>query len=94
MERYIGPATEVIELAGLTAVPGLIDSHAHFMRLGQSRMELDLRDASTWDEIVSMVREAAAKARPGEWIRGRGWHQEKWSAPPSRPWKGFRFTTR
>ena len=89
VERYIGPATEVIDLAGLTAIPGLIDSHAHFMRLGQSRMELDLRDASTWDEIVSMVREAAAKARPGEWIRGRGWHQEKWSAPPQPAVEGF-----
>ena len=79
----------MIELAGLTAVPGLIDSHAHFMGLGQSRMVLDLRDAPTWDEIVSMVREAAATAKPGEWIRGRGWHQEKWTSVPQPNVEGF-----
>ena len=26
-----------------------------------------------------MVGDAAKKAKPGEWIIGRGWHQEKWS---------------
>ena len=31
---YVGPATEVIDLAGLTAVPGLIEGHGHFMGLG------------------------------------------------------------
>ena len=60
VQAYIGPATEVIDLAGLTAVPGFIDGHAHFMGLGQSRLVLDLREARTWDDIVAMVREAAA----------------------------------
>ena len=27
--------------------------------------------------------------KPGEWIRGRGWHQEKWDAPPSPAVEGF-----
>jgi predicted amidohydrolase YtcJ len=89
IEPYVGPATEVIDLAGLTAVPGLIDSHAHFLGLGQSRMILDLRDATTWDQIVAMVGDAAAKARPGEWIRGRGWHQEKWTSAPQPNVEGF-----
>ena len=89
VERYIGPATEVIELAGLTAVPGFIDSHAHLMGLGQSRMVLDLREVSTWDAIVSMVGDAAATAKPGAWIRGRGWHQEKWMEVPQPNVEGF-----
>ena len=59
------------------------------MGLGQSRMVLDLTEAATWDEIVSMVRDAAARARPGEWIRGRGWHQEKWASPPEPNVEGF-----
>ena len=69
---FIGPATEVIDLAGLTAVPGLIEGHGHFMGLGQSRMVLDLMDVTNWDEIVRLVGAAAAKAQPGEWVRGRG----------------------
>ena len=89
VQAYIGPATEIIDLTGLTAVPGFIDGHAHFMGLGQSRMVLDLTDAQTWDDIVTMVRRAAAAAEPGEWIRGRGWHQEKWSSPPQPNVEGF-----
>jgi predicted amidohydrolase YtcJ len=52
------------------------------MGLGESRMILPLADVSGWEEIVSMVEEAAASAAPGEWIRGRGWHQEKWATVP------------
>ena len=89
VQGYIGPATEIIDLTGLTAVPGFIDGHAHFMGLGQSRMVLDLTDAQTWDDIVTRVRRAAAAAEPGQWIRGRGWHQEKWSTPPQPNVEGF-----
>ena len=31
----------------------------------------------------------AKTARPGEWILGRGWHQEKWSEVPSPNVEGF-----
>ncbi len=86
---YVGPATQVIDLAGLTAVPGLIEGHGHFMGLGQSKMVLDLMDVTSWDAIVRLVGEAAAKAKPGEWIRGRGWHQEKWTSVPQPNVEGF-----
>ena len=89
IDKYIGPATEVVDLAGLTAIPGLIEGHGHFMGLGQSRMVIDLMDVTSWDEIVRLVGEAAAKAQPGEWIRGRGWHQEKWTAVPQPNVEGF-----
>jgi predicted amidohydrolase YtcJ len=89
IEKYVGPATEVVDLAGLTAIPGLIEGHGHFMGLGQSRMVLDLMDVTSWDEIVRLVGEAAAKAPPGEWIRGRGWHQEKWTSVPQPNVEGF-----
>jgi predicted amidohydrolase YtcJ len=45
--------------------------------------------AKSWDEIVSMVREAVKDARPGQWIYGRGWHQEKWTATPVPNVEGF-----
>jgi predicted amidohydrolase YtcJ len=86
---YVGPNTEVIDLAGQTAIPGLIESHGHFMGLGQSKMTLDLMDVKDWNEIVSMVGQAAAQAKPGDWIIGRGWHQEKWSSVPEPNVEGF-----
>jgi predicted amidohydrolase YtcJ len=88
---YVGPATEVIELAGQFAMPGFIDGHGHFMGLGQSKMNLDLMDVKSWDEIVSMVGAAAKQARPGDWILGRGWHQEKWTTKPEPNLEGFPF---
>jgi len=79
---YAGPDTRTVDLDGKLAVPGFIDAHGHYMGLGESKMILDLTQARTWDEVVSMVAEAAAGAEPGAWIRGRGWHQEKWEVVP------------
>jgi predicted amidohydrolase YtcJ len=87
--RYVGPRTEVVDLAGRLAIPGFIEGHGHFLGLGNARMQLRLADAKSWDEIVRRVEEAAKRAPPGEWIRGRGWHQEKWDAAPSPAVEGF-----
>lgn len=80
--EYVGDNTRVIDLEGTLALPGFIEGHGHFMGVGQAKMILDLTVAQTWDDIVAMVGEAAAGAEPGEWITGRGWHQEKWTAVP------------
>jgi predicted amidohydrolase YtcJ len=85
----IGPSTEVIDLGGQTAIPGFIEGHGHFMGLGQSRMVIDLMDTTSFEQIVSMVAEAANTAKPGDWIQGRGWHQEKWTSVPSPNVEGF-----
>lgn len=82
IEAYIGENTEVIDLDGKLAVPGFIDSHAHFTSIGQAAMSLDLMHVESWEEIVSMVKQEAEKSEPGEWILGRGWHQEKWDQTP------------
>jgi predicted amidohydrolase YtcJ len=79
---YIGPETEVIELNGRFAMPGFIEGHGHYMGLGRSKQILDLTRAKNWDEIVSMVAGAVDKAQPGDWIFGRGWHQDKWDSVP------------
>ena len=82
IEKYIGPSTEVIDLQGRLATPGLIDAHLHFTGIGQSKLSLDLTKAKNWDEIVALVAEAVTKAKPGDLITGRGWHQEKWDKAP------------
>jgi predicted amidohydrolase YtcJ len=79
---HIGPQTRVLELAGRTVIPGFIEGHGHFTGLGESKQILDLTKAESWDAIVAMVREAARATPPGDWVLGRGWHQEKWRRPP------------
>ena len=82
MKPLIDADTEIIDLQGNLAIPGFTDSHGHFMSMGRSKMVLNLMKANNWDEIVSMVKEAVSEAEPGEWILGRGWHQEKWNKKP------------
>jgi hypothetical protein len=79
---YIGPETELIELNGRFAMPGFIEGHGHFLGFGRAQQILDFSTARNWNEIVSMVAVAADKAKPGEWILGRGWHQDKWDSLP------------
>lgn len=91
IRRYVGKLTRVIDLNGKVAVPGLIDSHGHFVSLGQSKMILDLAPCQSWEEIVAVVKAAVDKAQPGEWILGRGWHQEKWERRPEPNVDGLPF---
>ncbi len=83
IRRYIGPETRVLDVGGSLVMPGFIEGHGHFLGVGEAQLELDLTKARSWDEIVAMVREAALAAEPGEWILGRGWHQEKWDSVPA-----------
>lgn len=85
----IGEKTKVIPLSGQTALPGFIEGHGHFVSLGESKLNLDLTAAKSWEDVVEMVREAAERTPPGAWIVGRGWHQEKWSRPPEPNVEGY-----
>lgn len=86
---YVGPKTHSIDLKGRLAIPGFIESHGHFVSLGRSKMVLDLSLATTWEEIVNMVAEAARAAPTGTWIIGRGWHQGKWRQRPQPHVEGY-----
>ncbi len=78
----IGDETEVFHLAGAVAYPGFIDAHAHFLGVGRAEMQLRLQGLPTWESIVTEVAGAVGDADEGEWIFGRGWHQEKWDRVP------------
>jgi len=78
IKDYIGPDTRVIDLEGHFTMPGFIEGHGHFSGLGLSLINLNFLKSRSWDEIVEAVAKAATDAEPGEWIVGRGWHQEKW----------------
>ena len=71
---HIGEKTEVIDLAGRTATPGLIDTHVHFSEPADT---LDLGDARSMNDVITKVRAWAAKVPAGEWVRGSGWDEGK-----------------
>jgi predicted amidohydrolase YtcJ len=89
IKKHIGPKTEVIDAAGQLVIPGFIEGHGHFSGVGEAAMNLNLMNTKSWDEIVSMVAERVKTAKPGEWIIGRGWHQEKWNTRPEPNVEGF-----
>lgn len=89
IRRLAGPNTETIDLQGQLVIPGFIEGHGHFTGVGRAEMQLKLMNTQSWDEIVQMVAEAVKQAKPGQWITGRGWHQEKWKQPPSPNVEGF-----
>jgi predicted amidohydrolase YtcJ len=78
VEKYKGEKSKVIDAQGNFVMPGFIEGHGHFHGVGKSQMNLNFLKSNNWEEIVSMVEKKAKKAQPGEWIEGRGWHQEKW----------------
>ena len=81
--------TAIFDLHGAMATPGIIESHAHLMSLGYSKMELDLTDTHSYEQMVEMVRKAVEHTPPGTWIIGRGWHQSKWDSITAPIVEGF-----
>jgi predicted amidohydrolase YtcJ len=91
IEQLKGEKTEVIDLQGQFAMPGFIEGHGHFSGMGYSLIDLNFLKSKNWDEIVQQVAEAAKKAKPGEWIVGRGWHQEKWDKALEQHVQGYPY---
>lgn len=86
---FVGPDTRVIDLEGQTMVPGLKESHGHLMGIGIAKMTVDLVGISGYDELIERVLAAADGKEEGEWITGRGWHEEKWTDRSSLTVRGF-----
>jgi len=90
-KKYIGGKTEVVDCQGQFVMPGFIEGHGHIHSLGAWLVNLDVMHVQNWEEIVERVAEAVKKAKPGDWIIGRGWHQEKWSPSPAANYLGYPY---
>ncbi|MBU2912784.1 amidohydrolase [Reichenbachiella agariperforans] len=87
--NWVGDSTKILDLNKKTVVPGFIDGHAHLMGVGYNMMNLDLSKTNSYEEIIAAVKAKASSTKKGEWIIGRGWHQEKWDSIPSPSFQGF-----
>tara|TARA_Y100000385_G_C13084476_1_gene635674 strand:+ start:151 stop:1854 length:1704 start_codon:yes stop_codon:yes gene_type:complete len=89
IQEFKGENTETIDAKGEFVMPGFIEGHGHYSSLGRSLQNLNFINSKNWNEIVAMVKEKIDNSEPGEWIVGRGWHQEKWNEQPHNHTHGY-----
>jgi predicted amidohydrolase YtcJ len=84
IRKLAGAGTRRIDLRGRTVIPGLIDNHAHFIRVAEHwHQELRLDGVTSRKQAVKMLAERARAARPGEWIVALGgWSEEQFTDEP------------
>ena len=70
-------ANEILDANGKTILPGFIDSHCHFYNLGLDQQVVDLRDTTSFEEIIERLI-ASDINNESDVILGRGWDQNKW----------------
>jgi hypothetical protein len=87
IDPMIGEDTEVISVAGSMLVPGMIDTHVHFITGGSGLAAVQLRDAATPEEFVERIGAFAKMLKPGEWVLNGNWDHENWGGElPRRDW--------
>ena len=68
-----GPNTRLVDLSGMTVVPGLTDNHLHSAGGGPG---VDLSRTRTLDEVLKAVGDRVKRAEPGEVvISNNDWHE-------------------
>lgn len=65
-----------LNLGEACAYPGFMDPHCHFLSYGFALQRPWLAEATSWENVVSIM--AAAEIPPSGWIQGRGWDQNRW----------------
>ncbi|WP_225753081.1 amidohydrolase [Actinotalea sp. Marseille-Q4924] len=81
VRQHVGPATRVVELGGRRVVPGLVDSHVHFVRAGRTWAdEVRWESMASLQDALAAVAERAAQLEPGAWIRViGGWSEDQFA---------------
>jgi predicted amidohydrolase YtcJ len=89
IEHLIGPSTFIFNLNGKSVLPGFIDSHIHFLMTLQTSKYINIRpdNAKTLGDILLKIKEKVVQTKPGEWIIGFGWDQDKIVWPGERKYK-------
>ena len=72
-------SNDVVQLAGHFVMPGFNDAHAHLGGAGRDKLTLQLNSATSVDDVLKLVKDAAGQHKPGEWILGSGWDQSRWA---------------
>jgi len=68
IRRLAGADTRLVDLAGRTVVPGLVDAHAHMDREGLKLLYPSLAGARSIDDVLQRIESLVKAAAPGDWI--------------------------
>ena len=91
IDEFKNADTKIIDLENSFVMPGFIEGHGHFGGFGEGLQNLNFLHSKSWDDVIKLVEEKVKTAKPGEWIVGRGWHQEKWDEIPLNNVLGYPF---
>lgn len=87
MKNLAGPSSKIIDLGGKTVIPGLNDSHIHFVREGMHyHMEVRWDGVESVEEALDLLRQQAQRTPKGQWVRvigGYSWEQFKEKRMPT-----------
>src|SRR5262252_10260141 len=72
-------AENVVQLNERFVMPGFNDAHVHVGGAARDKLSVVLNGATSVADIQKLVKDAAAKKKPGEWILGSGWDQTRWA---------------
>jgi hypothetical protein len=75
--KYIEKEDKIIDLKGKLMLPGFIDNHTHFISGGMYLNGINLRNAKSADEFISLIK-TYTKDKEGRWIQGGNWDHEAW----------------
>ena len=84
MARYAGPGTRIIDVAGATVIPGLIDNHFHFTRGADTwHQQTRFEGVDSRRDALRILAAKAASLSPGEWIMVQGgWTPRQFADAP------------
>lgn len=82
LKKTIDENTKVVDIQGQFLMPGFIEGHGHYSNLGKSLQNLNFLGDTSWRQISAKVADKIQDLDKGEWIYGRGWHQEKFTEMP------------
>ncbi len=74
-----GPKTQLVDLGGAFAMPGINDAHTHLAAAGEIQLSVDLTGCKSLQEMLDRIDRAAKAAPSGKWLRGGGWDHTLWS---------------
>ncbi len=85
VDALIGAHTSIIDAGGARVLPGLIDAHVHLGGAAQVARAVDLRPATSRDDLLARLREWADQKAPDAWVFGTRWSAESWDdqTPPT-----------
>ncbi|MFK7748727.1 MAG: amidohydrolase, partial [Kordia sp.] len=75
LEKY--EAEKKMDVNGSTVLPGFIDAHCHFYRLGTDKQSVDLVGTESFEEVIQRIYKFQQEKK-APFIVGRGWDQNDW----------------